>query len=269
MNCRRCGAGVVADEDEQMCSLCLRETRRNRIPMTNLHDPAPPPAPAAASEPIIDPALHRLVDRYLARLDGIDLDRLGRQLHSAINVDRANPSAPDGFPTSTPGANPYVEPRPLRGGVRGEPCAVEEPPGHRCPHVFPCPEHDRAMKTTTVEAAVFAGRGPIDEYHRKVDAVLGYLADASGALAGAMTKLADLEQLQDDAGLQPGDPGCWAMERLGQWEEVHATVVIEGEPRRLGNWAYRFHREHGRLPTVAECKMRADGRKVMVKVGAR
>lgn len=247
MKCTRCGTPVVMeteiDEHEPLCRLCTRETRRNRVTMTNLHelDDTGAPTPLA---PVIDPALHRRVDRDLTLLDGLDLIALGRTLHQAINVDRANPSTPDGFRNSTPGANPNAG-----RGVR-----LADPEGE--------------VTWTPVESA--ANRRPQrDEYHAKVELVVGYVTDAAHALRAAVTKLAELEQLRANAGLQAGDPGCWAMERIGKWEDVHATIVIDGEQRKLGNWAYRFWRDHHRLPSMAECTARTEGRRVMVKADAR
>lgn len=223
--------------------------------MTNLQDIDDGPPVREAPPAVAAPALHRRVDRDLAMLAGLDLADLGRLLHEAINVDGANPSTPDGFPSSTAGA-------PNTGrGVR-----LADPDGE--------------VSWTSVESVgnvlavgsadgVPTRRRPVDEYHTKVAATVDCVANAAQFVRLAVSKLAELDQLRAGAGLGAGDPGCWAMERIGAWEEVHATVVIDGEPRRLGNWAYRFHRDHGRLPSLAECHARSEGRKVMVKAGAR
>lgn len=216
--------------------------------MTNVHEVAPAPPAARVEEQWLDPRLHRRVDRALAVLVELDPSALGRRLHESINVDRAHPSAPDGFPTSTPGSNPSSGPSVRMELVDGEVV--------------------RPVKLTSVEQAVERRRGlDPDEYHRKVERAVHLVMSAGEALRAAVVRLDQIDQLRSTSGLTSGAPGCWAMERIGQWEEVHATTVIDGEPRRLSNWAYRFHRDHGRLPTIAECQARAAGRRVYVSAG--
>ena len=74
------------------------------------------------------------------------------------------------------------------------------------------------------------------------------------------------------------EPGCWVMKAIaregpGWWEPVHLTTdcadhleVPLDRPRPLGQWAYRFIRDHGRLPTLEERRRHAAGLKVRVPV---
>ena len=56
------------------------------------------------------------------------------------------------------------------------------------------------------------------------------------------------------------------MARIGRTEPVAHVVTVEGHgPLPLGAWSYKFHRAHDRLPTTAECRLHAAGRKVMVR----
>jgi hypothetical protein len=193
--------------------------------------------------------LHAEVDRAVAVLASVDLVELGRKLHEMVSVDVRTSSAADGFPKSVPGASPSTRPAPTP-----EPCV--DPKTRRWRHELGevCDECTPVM-LNPVERAVSARAGrDLDEYHRKLEAALGYLSDAANALRGAINKLADVDRIRDTAGLQPGDPGCWALERIGAWEPVLHRVVVDGVERPLGTWAYGFYRRNGRVPNRHECK---------------
>lgn len=174
---------------------------------------------------------HRIIDHHLDGLRDVDLARLGSLLHAAWQTTRDHPSRPDGYPTTASGSDT---------GGRGN------------------------AEMTSVEAAA-ARPKVLDPYDKVVRAAMGYLADADRALRACVNRLATLDNLRDDSGLEPTVAGCWALARIGSWEPVAHTVVIDGDPRQLGTWAYRFHRSHGRLPTLDECKRRARGDKVYVR----
>ncbi len=176
---------------------------------------------------------HRIIDHHLDGLRDVDLARLGNLLHAAWQTTRDHPSRADGYPTSASGAD-------SGGGGRGK------------------------SELTSVEAAATRPKTP-DPYDRIVNAAVGYLADADRALRACVNRLATLDNLRDASELEPTVAGCWCLARIGAWEPVSHTVVIDGDPRQLGTWAYRFHRSHGRLPTIDECKRRARGERIYVK----
>jgi hypothetical protein len=192
---------------------------------------------------------HREIDRAVAALASIDLVAMRRRLHEMVRVDR--PSVPDGFASSTPGA--AVEPAAAR---VAEPCIELLADGvRRMRHELGevC-EHCVHVNQTSVERAAEARERHQDEYHRKVELAVGYLAEASSALRAAMNKMLDVDRLRSSAGLQAGEPGCWALDRVGGWEPVLHKVMVDGVERPLGQWAYGFFRRNGRLPNRRECQ---------------
>jgi hypothetical protein len=82
-------------------------------------------------------------------------------------------------------------------------------------------------------------------------------------------KAEELVKLEREA-----NPGCEvvaAVKRPGNappyWEEEHLRSDVGGllpRPYRLGQWAYRFVRGHGRLPTEAETRAHCEGKRVYV-----
>lgn len=193
--------------------------------------------------------LHAEIDRSLSVLSAIDITSLGRKLHELVALDVSNPSSPDGFPTSTPGA--AVEGRP---SPQPKPCVDPRTGDMRHDFDETC-EHCEPTAGWPVERAVEARQSrELDQVHTKVELALGYLSDAANALKGALNKAADVEKIRATAGLQPGAPGCWALERIGAWESVLHRVVIDGVERPLGSWAYKFYRRNGRVPNRHECR---------------
>jgi hypothetical protein len=175
---------------------------------------------------------HRDIDRHLTNIANTNLATLGNQLHDAHQTSRTHRSTPDGYPTTTGGS----------GAGNSE--------------------------LTPVEAAaewLLTHPNPIDAYDRIVRDACHHLAHTDAHLTACRNKLTQLARLQDDAGLAPTEPGCWALARIGSWEAVAHTIVIAGDPHPLGNWAYLFHRRNGRLPTIDECRRRARGDKIYMK----
>lgn len=175
---------------------------------------------------------HNELDRTLASIRTINLDKLGSDLHAAIETARRHPSTADGHRATASGGN-------TAGG--------------------------NSDLTPTEAAASSRETARLDDYDHTVQTALGYLADAERALHAARNRLATLATIQDPGNLRPTQPGCWALNRIGAWEPVHRRTIIDGEPRDLGRWAYDFHRTTGRLPSLDECRRHQDGRKIRVK----
>jgi hypothetical protein len=260
--CSQCGSPVLAGVSEEefgarLCRLCVRSSARSRVATSRLVFIEEMEVSRVVEGPLFEEgearAAHREIDRAVAALASVDLVAMRRRMHEMVRVDRS--SVPDGFPSSTAGA--VVSP-----GVGGgfEPC-VELVDGvsqmrHDLGEVC---DHCARVNLTSVEGAVAARVRHQDEYHRKVEMAVGYLADASSALRAAMNKMLDVDRLRASAGLQPGEPGCWALDRVGGWEPVLHRVKVDGVERALGQWAYKFYRRNGRLPNRRECLDRLAG----------
>jgi hypothetical protein len=178
---------------------------------------------------------HRDIDHHIDGISTVNLDRLTVRLHAAYQTTLDHPSRPDGFKATASGGDAGP-------GGNTELLKVEADASRR------------------VENPQW-----VDEYDRIVRDAINYLADADRALRACSNKLDQLHGLQDDEGMVSTEPGCWALERVNSWEPVAHTVVIEGDPRPLGTWAYKFHRSNGRLPTIEESKRHVRGQKIRVK----
>lgn len=246
MSCTRCGSPVVFSEG--MCRLCARQVSRERVALDqlSLKDDVKEETVLERAK-VFSSSKHREVDRSLAVLTAIDLAKLGRRLHELVSVDVANPSSPDGYARATPGASVETAPAQIVRACVGDDGALRHEFGGSC-------DFCSRVTLTPVEGAVSALQGrQVDEYHRKVEAALGYLEDAANALRAAVAKISDVDKLRDAAGLADGEPGCWALERVGAWEPVLHRAVVEGVERPLGTWAYGFYRRNGRVPNRREC----------------
>lgn len=265
--CSRCGTPI--DEDLELCRLCTREVRRGRVVVSQLSfKPKPEEKESKMGQVFPDHQareLHAMVDRLVSVLSSIDATKLGRKLHELVALDVSNPTSPDGFPTSTPGAS--VEGRPSSG-----PVACVDPTTGDMRHDFgeTC-EHCEPTAGWPVERAVQARQGrALDEVHTKLELALGYVSDATNALSAAVNKMADIDRIRDAAGLKDGEPGCWALGRIGAWEPVLHRVTIAGEERGLGSYAYYFYRREGRVPSEPECLKHVAGvRKKPARAGRR
>lgn len=114
--------------------------------------------------------------------------------------------------------------------------------------------------------AAATGRDPRDLVAEHAKAAATHLEDAVVHVQGCLRRLDLIEQMTTGADLNP-EPICWAMARVGSVEPVHRTSDVGGrlrEARPLGKWAYDFVVHQGRLPTVEECRARAEGRRVRV-----
>lgn len=177
---------------------------------------------------------HRDIDFHHANLQEINLNQLADRLHTAYETGRNSPSARDGYKAHATGAD-------------------SSRPGN--PELLKV-EADAVWRLTH--------QNWIDTHDRIVQTALDYFAEADRALRACQNKLTQLARLQDDHDLDP-TPGCWALARIGSWDPIAHTVIIAGEPRPLGAWAYRFHRNNGRLPTLDECKRHVRGQKIHIK----
>jgi hypothetical protein len=187
----------------------------------------------------------RHVDELRRQLNTINANDLTTRLKKALaTTRRAGNTRPDGYPTTTPGNGTVAT-------TRGRTIIVDDEHGE--------PDH---VPVTSVEAAV------IDRQHHHRDRHLQLTLNAYAALDAAVlnlqrcTRLLDrLDTLTDASTLEPA-PGCWAMARIGKWEPIHRTTIIDGEPRSLGRWAYDWVRSTGRLPTTQECQDHHDGKRL-------
>jgi hypothetical protein len=259
VRCIRCDSPVVLEEG--LCRLCVRDLSRSRVGSSHLSfKPKPDEEETVMGQMFTSDAakaLHSEIDRAASLLLGLDVETISRRLHELVELDVRNPSAPDGFPTQVPGASVETRPAPvLQPCVDPETTELRHPYGEICDECAP-------VGWTTVERAGNARRGKdLDEVHRKVEAALGYLTDAANALRGAVNKMADIDKLRDTAGLQSGEPGCWALDRIGAWEPVLHRAMVDGVERPLGTWAYGFYRRNGRIPNRNECREHVAGRRV-------
>lgn len=249
--CSSCGTpldpSIVMLSGKTICTPCRREMSRAVVPTVSL----PPSRPAEHGDivrPVLNREAHRRLDFDLEGLEGVDLYELVGVLHRAINVAAANPSAADGFPTSVPGAAPSTTITMIDLGP-----------------TFEGDDEHGPVNLTPVEAAVHArALARRDKFDHQLEQTLAFFGDASRALRAAANGIAQLAKLQQDAGLAEGEQGCWALARVGSWEPVRSTVVVGGEPRPLGRWAYDFHRSTGRLPSIPECRAHVQGKRVVI-----
>lgn len=187
--------------------------------------------------------LHKNIDNDITTLAAVDLDELGRQLHAIVNATSGahnlrhweDPAGaePDGYPPTASGAD--------AGG------------GHT------------TSTSTSVERAVDARTRHRDPIARLVDRAIESLANAVDSTRSVAVILATIDKTRADAPPAGLAAGCWALNRVGGWEPVHATVIIDGQPYALGRWAYDYQRRLGTLPTLAHCRAHIEGRKVFVK----
>lgn len=283
--CEVChGPGSLGDEDGRvLCVPHRRERRRLNLPPAVVHSVPKRYEHGPRRRPQLDVDRHAALDVAVARLsDTAGLAAMALKLHEAINIEAASPSIPDGYPTSTPGA----EDRSGRSVGPLDRVALLELPVVKLyaladrHHVAVAAgwtigelvdalvDATSRVTLTSVEGAVAARGAHKDEYATALTNALTFIEDAAKALNAAAARLGDLEEFRRTALLSDVAvaPGCWAMARVGSWEPVHATVDVQGEPRPLGYWAYKFQRAHGRLPNLDECRKHQSGRRVYAKV---
>jgi hypothetical protein len=187
---------------------------------------------------------HRAINADIAALNAIDWIGLGLQLHTAIESSSINrdlrpwetpiTATPDGFPTTASGSDAGG------GGTGTTASSVERAAAART-------DRRDDPTATAIRSAMMS---------------LTETVQAVRACRGHLVALATERDASERASIVPG---CWALARVGGWEEVHAVTVIAGITYPLGRWAYDFQRRIGLLPTVAQCKLRVEGRKVYAK----
>ena len=186
---------------------------------------------------------HEVIDLDVAALAAVKWNALGVELHAiveAINTKRnlrhwedGADAVPDGFPTTASGGN-------AGGGRSGSSVSVVE---------------------RTAAARVRKRHDPIGAM---LAAAIADLEACANHARGVRVKLDRIADARDADGLKPTEPGCWAMERVGGWEPVHARMTLNGSTYGLGRWAYDFARKHGVMPSEAQCRARQAGKKVFV-----
>lgn len=281
--CEVCHGPGSLDEDDGrvLCRPCRRGARRAGVRSTVVH--SVPKHYERGPRPQVPHELHGVVNDAAAQLTATDtLVALLARLHAAIDVQAANPSTPDGYPVSTPGA---VE----RSGAPAtplDPATLVELSDDALRSL--CRKHgvtigdgwtagdvaDALAEATSrvslwsVESAVVARQAHSDAYARGVVVAVRLVADAVTKLNAAAARLDELERarkpLADKVDLD-GGPHCWALARVGGHEPLYKHRVIDGEPRPLGRWAYDFATRHDRVPNLTECRQHLTGRKVYVK----
>jgi hypothetical protein len=189
------------------------------------------------------PLTPRVAAIKVGEMRGVNLDTLLAQYLRLAAIDDATPSTePDGLR----GRDYTADSRPATCL-----CDPEGPSGERCPH-----------GTTTERGALTPAI--LDELREHRLVVSESIRLVAHMLTLAESHLERAFNRRDIIDLNP-PPGCQAMERVDHWEAIHAKVVVDGKEWALGNWAYRFTRDRGRLPSPDECRQRARGRRVMVK----
>lgn len=281
--CEVChGPGSFHESDGRvLCVPHRREARRAGVRSTVVT--SVPKHYERGPRPRVPHELHGEVNDAAAELTATDsLVALLARLHSAIDVQAANPSTPDGYPVSTPGAversgAPATPLDPatlvelsddaLRSLCRKHGVMIED--GWTAGDVAAAlAEATSPVSLWSVESAVVARQAHSDAYARGVVVVVRLVVDAVAKLHAAAARLDELERgripLADKVDID-GGPKCWALARVGGYEPFYAHRVVEGENRPLGRWAYEFAVRHGRLPNLTECRQHLGGRKVYVK----
>lgn len=187
--------------------------------------------------------LHRAINADLVALNAIDFETLATQLHTIIDTTTGNhhlrqwetpiDTEPDGYPTTSSGSD--------AGGAH------------------------TTNTSTSVERAADARtrhRDPIDQL---ITRALHNLADTVNNARGLAGALAELDTIRTNKPATGPAAGCWALNRVGGWEPIHATINIDGQPYALGRWAYDYQRRLGTLPPLIHCRAHIEGRKVFVK----
>lgn len=183
----------------------------------------------------------------------VTLTRARRLLEAAMM-----PSAPDGFPSSTPGNG---SPGAGKGGGKRVGLAYVDDTGVE--------QTDWVPTSSTESAAIFARRPERDQVQgvgRKVNRLLLVIASSLEKLDAALDGLELLQSTADVA----DPPMCWVAQTRNhlpydeEWDvkagtEGARTTTFEGtlddpfdEPRRVCRFTYRFVHRHKRLPTQDE-----------------
>lgn len=173
-------------------------------------------------------------DRHLIDLfntiTGTSWNALQKEIIEGIHRERAHPSTPDGYPKTTIGG----------GGGGGNETA------------------------TSVEAAVIARQQKTRDEHRiEITRAVDAIRNVCDEISRARGALARISKMKSDEELNP-EPQCAAMARVGTWEPFHRNHTIDNKIVPLGRWAYDFARAMHRMPTIEECKARAEGRRVRI-----
>jgi hypothetical protein len=192
--------------------------------------------------------IHKEIDRAIASLRAVDLDDLGRRLHDLHELNVRNPSRPDGYPSSTPGA-------PVPSASAPPPLSDDD-------------EDEGPVDLTSVEAAALARGDHNDPMQRSEYHARQSVRDAAADLAVALAHLAKTEAHRRPPATPAG--GCWVMGRVGGWDEAYCSSDLHeflakalDKPQTFGRWAYDFVRRNGRLPTLDERRAHQNGDKVV------
>lgn len=195
---------------------------------------------------------HDDLDDLIEQIRSVDLTELARRLHEAIELEQRWPSTPDGYASSTPGAEPRSSsPPPIPAGR----CRAER----GCPFPRPCPVHDTHVSLTAAEAGGIARIAHHDEIAADVATALRNATRAHEALRATAAALARIAKARGGVILPPEPPRCAVLDLIGARAPVRSVVTVtdeDGSKRKvpLGQWAYKFHRREGRLPTIDEAR---------------
>lgn len=190
--------------------------------------------------------IHKAIDTDIVTINAIDFEAIGRDLHRIIAATTGTlhprpwetpvESTPDGYPASASGSDP---------GGGG--------------HV--------TTNTTSVENAAERRRRHRDPVGKLIAAAVDHLATAASharAIQATLDRIVATQTVDNTTSVTLA-AGCWALARVGGWEPVHSTIIIDGQPYALGRWAYDYHRRMGTIPTLAQCRAHVEGRRVYVK----
>lgn len=185
---------------------------------------------------------HKAIDADLSTIVGVDFEAVARRLHAVVD--------------STTGANNL---RPWEDGANVDPdgfsarASGSDSGGSKS-----------ADTTSSVERVAAARLRHSDPTGDLVAAALVHLANAARSARSIDVVLAKIAATYGDVANAGPVVGCWALDRVGGWEPVHATIVIDAQSYALGRWAYDYHRRQGTLPTLAQCRAHVGGRRVFV-----
>lgn len=194
----------------------------------------------------------RQVKDLLDAVVSIDRRDLERRHTQAIKRNSGPRNARDGYPT----------------GGSGSGADAGDPVGAAVSATLEVDVNPATGRTRTRNGrAVIHDRRVSDPLAEHLEQANGYLEQAVSSLGAYVSRLNAIDRLTDDSDLNP-EPGCWCMARIGEFEEVHRTGTVGGrlpEAKPLGRWAYRFVETAERLPTIEECRLHNEGRRVHVR----
>jgi hypothetical protein len=206
----------------------------------------------------------RTAERALDGIRDTNMAKLRTNLLRWMRVSIDNPSAPDGYPTSTIGAEASTAPSAGRRPSKCTTCGLDadDPAAKACSNSVHLGE---ATLNAVERAATAKKRRDVIDMNTTVAAQ--WIVQAEDLLRRAEHKLLENERYQDDKDLNP--PGeCWVMRQRADVFEAKAHKSdlwgLLDEPRNVSAWVYKFADKNRVLPTREQCRAHARGERVMI-----